>query len=151
MSASKIAGTGASIDLGAGFEGHFRSFNWNLAMPEAETTGFADMGFFTAEPVGGIRVSGSVMGIMKAFGENSTPFPLELLPGSGLLSGNLDNQKKAMSLEFTVGCGLTFDGIVSGLSGMRAENGLGECTWNYGSNGVISATWDEEGPELSAP
>lgn len=143
MALTKIAGVGGTVALPTGFNGHFRSFDWDMSMPEAETTGFLDLGFASFVPVGGIRVTGSVQGVLTYDAASTQPFPDAFGDGSGLALGDLAGQVGTMTLTFITGCTLAFSGLINGLGGSRAENGVAECTWRYGSSGPLTVVWDE--------
>ena len=143
MALTKIAGVGGTVALPTGFNGHFRSFDWDMSTPEAETTGFADLGFASFVPVGGIRVTGSVQGVLTFDAANTQPFPDAFGDGSGLALGDLAGLTGSTTLSFTTGCTLAFSANITGLGGSRPENGLSECTWRYGSSGALTVVWDE--------
>ena len=143
MALTKIAGVGGTVALPTGFNGHFRSFDWNLSFPEAETTGFLDLGFASFVPVGGIRCTGSVQGVLTFDAAATQPFPDAFADGSGLGLGDLAGLTGTTTLTYTTGCTLAFSANITGLGGNRPENGVGECAWQYGSTGPLTVVWDE--------
>jgi hypothetical protein len=74
---------------------------------------------------------GSVQGVLTYDAASTQPFPDAFGDGSGLAVGDLASQIGSMTLTFITGCTLAFSGLVNGLGGSRAENGVAECTWRY--------------------
>lgn len=140
---AKITGTGGAIAMPSGFNAHFRSFTHAFAMPEVETTGFDDGGFATFDPAGGLRVTGTALGVHEYDASSTAPLPAALADGSNLAVGDLAGQTGSMTLTFITGCTLAFSANVTNIAGSRAEVGSSESTWTFGSSGAITQAWDE--------
>lgn len=143
MAKTKITGIASSVSLPTGFNGHFRSFDYDLAFPEQETTGFEDLGFYSGVPVGGIRHTGTVNGLLNYDAANTQPFPDAFADGAGLALGDLAGLSAAGTFTFTTGCTLAGTYIISGISGSLGANTTAEANWRYGSTGPLTIVWDE--------
>jgi hypothetical protein len=143
MALKKIAGAGGSITTISGFNGHFRSFDWDVSFPEQETTGFTDSGFASFVPVGGIRLTGTINGVNVYDDTNGQPFPDAFGDGSALAVGDLAGLTGTITLTFITGCTLAATCNINGVGGSRPENGIAECNWRYGSSGALTIVWDE--------
>jgi len=141
--ATKIGGVGGGVTMPTGFNGHFRGFSGEIGFPEAVTTGFTDLGFASAIPVGGIRNTGSVSGVLVFDSSTTQPIPDALADGSGLALGDLASCTGTLTLTITTGCTLAGSHNITSLGYSRQEDAEATGEWRYGSSGALTIVWDE--------
>lgn len=143
MAVTSTNGLGGNVSLPTGFNGKFSDFDYSIDIPEQVTTGFDDGGFVTADPVGPIRMTGTVNGITEYDATNTTPFPDALADGSGMALGDLkSNAQGTVTLTITTGCTLAATANITNFSGSRSHSETSS-SWSYASSGAITKAWDE--------
>lgn len=142
MALTNIVATGGGVTMPSGLAGRALNFDWDVAFPEVDITGFGDGGAATFAPAGGVRCTGTVNGIMTYDATGATPFPPTIADGAALVLADLDDVVGNMTLTFQTGCTLAFSSIFSSVGGNRAETGLASIRQRFGSSGQLTLTWD---------
>lgn len=143
MALTNVVATGGGVTMPTGFNGRFLNFDWDVAFPEVEITGFGDGGAATFAPAGGVRCTGTINGIMTYDASSTSPFPTGIADGAALTLADLDDVTGNLTLTFQTGCTLAFSSIFSSTGGNRAETGVAAIRHRFGSSGQLTLTWDQ--------
>ena len=134
---STIQGVGASVSMPSGFGGKARAINATVEINATDTTGFSDLGWPTSEPVGPIRVAGSI-DLVAEYGAADSPVAPTLFASPVLLTA----AQASMTLTFQTGCALAFTANVTSVGLTRnVRDAMGTAT-AFESTGAVTQSWD---------
>ncbi len=142
MALTNIVATGGGVTMPSGLAGRPLNFDWVVAFPGVDSSGFGDGGAATFAPAGGVRCTGTINGILTYDATGATPFPPTIADGSALTLADLDDVVGSLTLTFQTGCTLAFSAIFSSVGGNRAETGIAALRQRFGSTGQLTLTWD---------
>jgi hypothetical protein len=134
-----VAGTGGNVTLPSGFNVKARDFSATIDIPEADDTGFVDNGWGSAVITGPVRVTGTINGSLQFDAANTAPLPAALMASTAGLSA----ARGDVTLTFKSGCTWGFAGNITQANTDRAVDARSSLSYNYGSVGQVTQTWDE--------
>lgn len=136
---STIQGTTASVTMPTGFNIKANDISGELAIPEAEDTGFTDLGWASAQPAGSLRVTGTIGGFTQYNTATTTPVPAALVAATA----DPSQAQGAMTLQFKTGCTLAFTANITSWGFGRNLTDAMSSSNPFGSVGAATLTWDE--------
>lgn len=135
MAATTIQGPGVSVTMPTGFVLKANKIDGQLDIPLAPDTGFSDNGWYSANPCGPLKLSGTVSGVQQT--KTNQPIP------SALIASTVDptQAQGSMTLTFASGCTLTFTANISQWKFARDMTTAMESSFPYESKGAVVLAW----------